>query len=124
MAYPKLLMNITQNGTIITYNITSIDYKYPLEYFHVDNMIASVYSYVTAENGTLEYGDYYYKGHLSDLLNNDTIPLIYYDVNNDATLSVSDYFVSDLNSLSEPNLSWIQFTLWIVDAGQEIRCMG
>ena len=120
--YPNVMMNITKNGTIVTYTVTSIDYKYSLDYFHVNNMVASVMSIVKIDDGTGVPGNYYHQGPLSDILNNTSSPLIYYDVDNNNTLTVGDIFVSDLNSLNEANLYWIELSLWIVHDGQKISC--
>ncbi len=124
VAHPYILLKYTYNDNQTIREVIHIDYKYSIEYFEIERMVASVHTYVSDVDSpnTTGYGDYYHKGPLSDLLNNETSPLTYYDVDNNSILSGGDIFISDLNKITDENVIAIGLSLWIVYDGDEILC--
>jgi len=124
VALPHVKLNYTTNDTKTIREVVNIDYKYSIDYFRLENMLASVYTLESSENNSdiIEYGDYYHKGSLSDILNNETSPLTYYDVDNDSTLSVGDLFISDITKVTDEEIKSIGLSLWIVVDGEELSC--
>ena len=120
-AQPSIYLEVVNNGTISNHRISAIDYKYSLDHFAIEKITISVYSYILHDNGTLNYGDYHFKGPLSEILNNESSPLVFYDNDNDSMLGINDVFESDMSKISEENLSSIGFSLRIIDGENEIK---
>ncbi len=120
IANPDPYFSIISVNNTTTFELVSIDYKYPIECFNITNMTVSISSTLSIDDN-LSNGDYFFKGKLIELHNNVSRPVVFYDNDNDFILSEGDTFISDSTNFPEENIKNHEFILWINYNNSEIR---